>query len=523
MAQGRVSFEVQTWADQRWTTTDLRETEAMAMSLARTLLSNPRLAGVRVVKAWQRADGRSDETVLFSETREAVSIADITVVPITDAHLCSDLYDYFGLNSRMTINRLFRKYIDVAFLTPTELLHHYKALLKIQSFGTLFSAGVDRVASLQGNLPGQTYTSRRDALYAVADKIVRRARTVADNPKLPILAGSDLGAVLDAAVGVAPPGREGYFALVVLCNELVRDRNWLAKLDRLAGIVRQSPREDVLALVDGVLADLVGAPAAFQDIMGYQRNLAQTLCALVDLCEGCFDADKSDAREQLSLFEPLIAAGRMPETHQALVDRLLRQLSGTQPLDRHDPSRERAAYHAVAARLQRPDGCFGGAAVAAALQQRALRLFGPGGAPAIPVEEQPVPSDAGRMAALMTHGARTQDFPPGSLIFREGEVGDRAFMVLSGSVEISTMHKGKRIMLARLGEGLLFGELALFNALPRNASAVTVDGCRLRIIDKTEMQSRVESLDPFCRHWVSYLIERITDLSGRVAGGGRIQ
>lgn len=522
MAQGRVSFEIQTLADDRWTTTDLRETEAMAMALARGLLANPKLAGARVVKAWQRVDGTSDETVLFTETRE-VPAAEITAVPITDAHLCSDIYDFFGLDSRMTLNRLFRKYIDIAFLTPTELLHNYRALMKIQSFGTLFSSGVERVASVQGALPGQTYAARRDTLYAVTDKILRRARKVADNPNLPSLARADLGAILDGAVGVAPAGREGYFALVVLCNELVRERTWLGKLDLLAKIVGPAPRDDVLALVDGVVADLVGAPAAFQDIVGYQRNLAQTLCALVDLCEGRFEADKSDARDQMAILTPLIAAGRMPETHQALVDRLLRLLNGTQPLDRHDPSREKAAYHTVATRLNRADGCFGGAAVADALQQRALRLFGPAGAPASAGDDRPAAFDARRLAALMPTGAKGQDYPPASLIFREGESGDQAFMVLSGSVEISTVHKGKRIMLARLGEGALFGELALFNAQPRNASAVTVDGCRLRIIDKTEMLSRVGALDPFSRHWVSYLIDRITDLSARVAVEGRSQ
>jgi hypothetical protein len=522
MALHRVSFEIQTLADERWTTVDLRETEAMALTMARGLLANPKLAGARVVKSVLRVDGTSDESVLFTETRE-IATADITAVPITDAHLCADIYDFFGLESRMTLNRLFRKYIDISFLTPTELLHHYRSLMKIQSFGTLFSTGVERVASLQGALPGQSYQGRRDTLYAVADKILRRARKVADNPKLPTLAGSDLGAILDGAVGVAPPGREGYFALVALCNELVRERNWLGKFDRLAKIVGPSPRDDVLALIDGVVADLVGTPAAFQDIMGYQRNLAQTLCALADLCEGRFDADKCDARDQLAIFTPLIAAGRMPETRRALEDRLLRLLSGTQPLDRHDPSREKAAYHTVAARLNGPGGCFGGAAMAEALQQRAVRLFGSGGAPTSSAEERPAPFDAKRLSALMTPGAKARDYPPASLIFREGESGDQAFMILSGSVELSTVHKGSRIMLARLAEGSLFGELALFNAQPRNASAVTIDGCRLRIIDKTEMLSRVGSLDPFCRHWVSYLIDRITDLSARVGGEGRTQ
>lgn len=515
----RVFFEIQTFADDRWTTVELRETEAMAMTVARGLLANPRSRGVQVVRSWKRADGLADETVIFVEKRETPA-AEVTVVPITDAYLCTDIYDFYGLPSRMTINRLFRKYIDVAFLTPTELLHNHRALQKIQAFGTLFSAGVDRVSSLQGSMPGQTSKARRDALYAITDKIALRGRKLADHPKLPLLDGNDLAGVLDAVVGVASPGREAYAALVVLCNELVKERSWLGKFDRLARLAGGDPRPDVLAVIDGLVADLVGIASAFQDIMGYQRNLAETLCAIADLCEGKFSGDKSDGREPLAVFVPLLAAGRMPETRLALIDRLVRQLMGTQPLDRHDPSREKAAFRAVSARLAGKDGVFGGAGVEAGLRKRELALFGPGGAPPPEVEARQPALDprqrAATLAALASDGSKVQDYPAGSLIFREGEAADRAYMVLAGSVEISTEYKGAHVMLARLAEGAIFGELALFSTMPRTASAVSVTGCRLRLIESGEMEQRVEALDPFCRHWVSYLIDRITDLSERV-------
>lgn len=516
----RIFFEIQTAKDGRWTTVELRETESMALALARAELAKPQCAGARVVRNRRRADGTTDETVLFTENRE-VAPAPVDIVPIPDAHLCTDSHDFYGLQSRLTINRLLRKYIDVAFITPTEMLHNYRAVQKIQAFGSLFTAGVDRVASLQGAMPGQTYKSRRDTLYEITDQIARRAKKVAEHPRLPNLKGADLGPVLQSVEGLGKPGREPYYATVVLADALIAERSWLGKFDRLAQIAAGTDRPDVLDIVDGVAADLMGIASAFQDIMGFQRNLAQTLLTMTDLCDGTFDAEKSDARDQLAVIGPMIARGAMPQTREALLDRLRRLLEGSQPLDRHDPSGEADAFRAVATRLKRPGGgVLGGEPVNQALNKRAQRLFGSIAIPAAPPPEKAAAnrpaSRATFLAGLAAGAANTQEFQPGSLIFRAGDPGDRAFMLLSGSVEITTIHKGRRTLLARLEEGSIFGELSLFLSVPRTADAVTVTGCRLRVIDSSEMQGRVDALDPFCRHWVSYLIGRITDLTGKL-------
>ncbi|MBF0166968.1 MAG: cyclic nucleotide-binding domain-containing protein [Alphaproteobacteria bacterium] len=464
-----------------------------------------------------------DESWVVDETVEAGAVA-VGVVPIADAHLCADIADLYRVKSRMTIARLFRKYIELSFRTPTELLHDSKALQKLQAYGSLFSSGVERVSVLQASMSGQSHTKRRDALNEAADTALRRSRQAAEKVPPGVLKGFDLGGTLDGVVGVAPPGQERYFATVQLAGKSLAERSWLGKFKLLARMTGNAARDDALATIDQMVADLMYIPAAFQDVVGYQRNLAQTLCTIVDLCDGSFDSGSDEARESLAVFVPLIAAGRMPQTREALIERLLRQLSSSQPLDRHDPGREREAFRTVALRLRTPTGTFGGEPVLEALNQRALRLFGPDGAPPLDRVEKAQAQDAAShtafLAGLAEGATNTQEFSAGSRIFREGEQGDCAYMVLSGSVEICTSYKGAQVMLARLGEGSIFGEMSLFNSMPRSASAVTTTGCRLRVIDKGEMDRRVETLDSFSRHWVSYLISRIADLSGRVAESG---
>lgn len=464
-----------------------------------------------------------DESKTMDETVETGTAA-IDVVPIADAHLCVDIADVYRLSSRMTVARLFRRYIELSFRTPTELLHDCKAMQKLQAYGSLFSNGVERVSVLQATMSGQSHTKRREALYDLADAVLRRSRQAAETMSPWALKGFDIGAALDGVASRVPPGQESYFVTVQLAGKLLGERSWLGKFKLLAKMAGDASRDDALAVIDQMVADLMYIPAAFQDIMGYQRNLAQTLCAIADLCDGRFDAENHEAQEPLAVFAPLMATGRMPQTGEALIERLRRHLSSSQPLDRHDPGREKEAYYALASRLKTSKGFFGGVPAQEALNQRAALLFGPGGAPPQGQEMTPQRQDSSAQRALLADladdAANAQEFSAGSRIFREGEKGDRAYMVLSGSVEICTTYKGDQVMLARLGEGSIFGEMALFNSMPRSASAVTTLGCRLRVIDKGEMDRRVETLDSFSRHWVSYLIGRIADLSGRVAESG---
>jgi CRP/FNR family transcriptional regulator len=61
------------------------------------------------------------------------------------------------------------------------------------------------------------------------------------------------------------------------------------------------------------------------------------------------------------------------------------------------------------------------------------------------------------------------------VVFEEGDRGDKCYIVHSGKVKVvRRFPDGRRITLARLGPGSIFGELALFNGERRSA---TVQAC----------------------------------------------
>jgi CRP/FNR family cyclic AMP-dependent transcriptional regulator len=78
------------------------------------------------------------------------------------------------------------------------------------------------------------------------------------------------------------------------------------------------------------------------------------------------------------------------------------------------------------------------------------------------------PAALERLAATM----RSRRFKRGEVLFHIGDPGDALFVIVSGEVKISLpSDTGEEAILATLGPGEVFGELALLDGSPRSASA----------------------------------------------------
>ncbi|HSD25810.1 MAG TPA: FAD-dependent oxidoreductase, partial [Vicinamibacteria bacterium] len=69
-----------------------------------------------------------------------------------------------------------------------------------------------------------------------------------------------------------------------------------------------------------------------------------------------------------------------------------------------------------------------------------------------------------------TRGLSREHYEPGQEVFRQGELGDRLYLVLSGEVDVVREEGGVSRVLARLGPGQWFGEMALLHQTVRTAS-----------------------------------------------------
>lgn len=76
-----------------------------------------------------------------------------------------------------------------------------------------------------------------------------------------------------------------------------------------------------------------------------------------------------------------------------------------------------------------------------------------------------------RLAASM----RSRRFKRGEVLFHIGDPGDALFVIVTGEIKISLpSDTGEEAILATLGPGAVFGEVALLDGAPRSASATAL-------------------------------------------------
>ena len=105
-------------------------------------------------------------------------------------------------------------------------------------------------------------------------------------------------------------------------------------------------------------------------------------------------------------------------------------------------------------------------------------------------------------------GFERELFDENVVIFEEKADADAAYMIVRGKVEIrkNTLSANPQVI-ARLGRGDIFGELALFDGSPRLGEAVTRTKVEAIRISRSEFLDRLESTDKVMKAIVLYVVK----------------
>jgi len=96
-----------------------------------------------------------------------------------------------------------------------------------------------------------------------------------------------------------------------------------------------------------------------------------------------------------------------------------------------------------------------------------------------------------------------------SMVFAEGEPGNELFIIQKGSVTIAKIVDENEVLLAVLKQGDIFGEMALLEAKPRNASAVAYEECQLLAVNRANFQKMISSQPQLIARLTTLLADRI--------------
>jgi len=108
-------------------------------------------------------------------------------------------------------------------------------------------------------------------------------------------------------------------------------------------------------------------------------------------------------------------------------------------------------------------------------------------------------------------------YSDGEVIFREGDKGDGMYVIQSGKVKIRKQTPSGEIEIAEIGDGDILGEMALFDKLPRSATAVASGDVRILSVDKSKLFKLISGDPTTAFKIIQSMSSRIRRLSDELA------
>lgn len=118
----------------------------------------------------------------------------------------------------------------------------------------------------------------------------------------------------------------------------------------------------------------------------------------------------------------------------------------------------------------------------------------------------------------LSDGAVHRSFPPGHMLFHEGDSGDTLYVVVEGLVKLTIASPdGREMLLATVGPRETFGELSLVDGGSRSTSAVAVEPTTVFTLRRSDLLDALHNepalVDGLLRSLGS-LVRRLTEQTG---------
>ncbi len=104
----------------------------------------------------------------------------------------------------------------------------------------------------------------------------------------------------------------------------------------------------------------------------------------------------------------------------------------------------------------------------------------------------------------------------GESIFHQDEPGDEMYIIQSGAVEVSVFQDHRKLVLALLGKGDFFGEMALLDSKPRSATVTAITRTRLLTLSREIFLERANYNPAIILHVLQAICRRIDRMTGQI-------
>src|SRR6267143_1237985 len=109
-----------------------------------------------------------------------------------------------------------------------------------------------------------------------------------------------------------------------------------------------------------------------------------------------------------------------------------------------------------------------------------------------------------------------REFPKGHILFREGDPGKEMYVIQTGKVNITKKVRETEKILATLGAGEFFGEMAILNNKPRSAGAVMAENGKLLVIDPRTFEAMIRGNVEIAVRLIKKLSDRLQEADQQI-------
>jgi len=102
-------------------------------------------------------------------------------------------------------------------------------------------------------------------------------------------------------------------------------------------------------------------------------------------------------------------------------------------------------------------------------------------------------------------------FTAGEEIFRLGDSARNAYIIERGKVEVSATRDGRKVVIAELGKGEIFGEMSMIDDAPRSATVTVIEDTEVIVIRRSRFQQPLTAADPLMNLLLRVVLSRFRD------------
>lgn len=111
----------------------------------------------------------------------------------------------------------------------------------------------------------------------------------------------------------------------------------------------------------------------------------------------------------------------------------------------------------------------------------------------------------------------TQKCEVGTALFREGEQGDRLYIVRSGLIKLSRRVHGTEVMIDEIGPGEFCGEIALVNDQPRTCTALVIKEAEVIVLEREQFEGMITKNPEIALRMIKKMSERLNRAHYRIS------